>query len=158
MPALEFRYSNFLHYGFCAKVELKMIEISGTFEAWEKQFLLSTLDEFLLFQVSGSAFLMGHQSFISSTALPQMAFPQPFPPLFCASMHVRCFIFGSSCACSILWVNRRVILPSTPKKYVSLKLLLTVDVKGEEGKVSTATQQLTIACCLIERGQTQYEA
>lgn len=40
MPALEFRYSNFLHHGFYAKVELKMLEISGTFEAWRNNFRL----------------------------------------------------------------------------------------------------------------------
>lgn len=75
-------------------------------------------------------------------------------------MHVRDrrFIFGSSYACSILWVKRRVILPWTLKEFVSLKLLLTVGVKGEEGKVSIGTLQLTIASCLIESGQMQYEA
>jgi len=57
-----------------------MLEISSTFEEWEKQFLFSTLDEFILFQVSGSAFLLGHQSFTSSTVLPQVAFPQPYIP------------------------------------------------------------------------------
>lgn len=77
-----------------------------------------------------------------------------------ASMHVRDrrFIFGSSTACSVLWVKRRVILPWTLKEFVSLKLLLTVGVKGEEGRVSIGTLQLTIASCLIERGQMQYEA
>lgn len=52
---------------------------------------------------------MGHQSVVSSIVLSQMAFPQPFYPL-CTSVHIRdgCFIFGSSCAYSILWVNRRV--------------------------------------------------
>lgn len=71
-------------------------------------------------------------------------------------MHIRdrWFIFGSSCAYSILWVNRRVILPQILKKRVGLKLLLTVGVKGEEGEVSTATLQLTIAYRLIERGHT----
>lgn len=154
MHALEFRYSNLLHHGLDAKVELKKLAMSCTLEVWEKQFLFRILDEFLLVQVHDSAFLMGH--FISSSVLPQIAFPQPLFPLFCASMHIRdrWFIFGSSCAYSILWVNRGVILPWTPKKCVSLKLLLAVGLKGEEGEVNTATLQLTIACCLIERGHT----
>lgn len=44
MPALEFRYSNLLHHGLDAKVELKMLAMPDTLEAWEKQFLFRTVD------------------------------------------------------------------------------------------------------------------